>query len=103
MKKFLTIMFFSNFCIGFSLKEPQPLIEAWQACQLQMNQDEQCTQLRPMVLKLRSNVELLQHNPQQMGLDIMNLQLQMQTHSNTELQNDLEEKLAVVGWLESPL
>jgi hypothetical protein len=104
MSKILFVsILLSTVTFAYTLKEPQELVDAWQSCQLDTNNNQKCAELRPLLVKLHDNVELLQHNPQQMGLDIMNMQYQIQQDNQTNLQNDLEEKLAIVGWLESPL
>jgi len=100
---------FAGFCA--SLNEPQKLIEEWQACQLESPMGSKCLHTKRDVITLHNYVDLLQRNPQQMGLDIMNVQIQLtklQAQENPDpmrvkvLKNDLAGMLATVGWLESP-
>lgn len=86
--------------------DPQNLLRDWQICQFEQSTSQKCLDLRPQMAVLNHNVDLMQSNPQQMGLSIMNLQVQMSQNLSPEqrlaLEKDLQEKWATVGWLESP-
>lgn len=106
---FLSILSFSVFCAP--LDNPQKLIEQWQACQLESPMGDECQNTKRSVITLHDYVDLLQRNPQQMGMDIMNVQNQLtklhaQEHPDQTrirvLQDELSGMLATVGWLESP-
>ena len=91
---------FSTLSFGYSLQQPKLLLEAWQNCQ--SNFTSQCLEVRDLMVQLHANVEILQNNPQQMGMDIMNIQSEMENNPDNQLKKSLAEKLAIVGWLESP-
>lgn len=86
--------------------DPQKLLTEWQICQFEESSSQKCLDLRPSMLALHDNVELIQSYPQQMGLSIMNLQVKLSQNPSTSeriaLEQDLGQKLATVGWLESP-
>lgn len=86
--------------------DPQRLLTDWQICQFEQSTSQKCIDLRSQMEVLNHNVDLLQSNPQQMGLSIMNLQVQLTQNLSPEqcmaLEKDLQEKWATVGWLESP-
>ena len=86
--------------------DPQKLLSDWQICQFEQSTNLNCDDLRPQIQILNNNVDLMQSNPQQMGLSIMNLQVQLSKdlsfEQRTTLEKDLQEKWATVGWLESP-
>jgi hypothetical protein len=105
----LCFLSFSGFCA--SIDEPQKLIEEWQSCQLESPMGLQCLETKRQVITLHDYVDLLQRNPQQMGLDIMSVQNQLTKLQAQEkpdpsrvkvLQDELAGMLATVGWLESP-
>jgi hypothetical protein len=105
----LCVLSFSGFCA--SIDEPEKLIEEWQACQRESTMSLECLHTKRNVITLHDYVDLLQRNPQQMGLDIMSVQIQLtklQAQENPDpmrvkvLKDDLAGMLATVGWLESP-
>jgi len=91
---------------GFSTA-PLKIIEDWQVCQTKTHLDEKCIHVGHKALELKNLVESLEYNPQAFGLDIMRLQNQL--HDETlsvvdrqKLQQALQLRLSIVGWLESP-
>jgi hypothetical protein len=87
--------------------EPQKVIEAWQSCQLKSELDENCIAIGHQAIELRDMIEVLQINPQSFGVEIMHLQNKLaskliKTDERQILQKELNLRLAIVGWLESP-
>jgi hypothetical protein len=94
---------------GFTLfaQQPQQIIEAWQTCQLRSEMDANCISVGHQAIKLRDLIELLQTSPQGFGLEIMQLQNRLlnsnlSVSKKIELEKELNLRLAIVGWLESP-
>lgn len=86
---------------------PQKIIEDWQLCQLKNNMNHQCSHIANQALQLKVMIESLEYQPQGFGLDIMKLQCQLVSPNllpaqRHKLQEELEMRLAIVGWLESP-
>jgi hypothetical protein len=104
---FLVYCFFNLiFSNAYSI-EPQEIIEAWQSCQLKSELDEKCVSIGHQAIELRDMIEALQINPQSFGVQIMRLQNQLaskltKADERQILQKELDLRLAIVGWLESP-
>lgn len=99
------LFFFSNHVLANF--QPQKLIEQWQQCQEKQALDQGCIKIGHKVLELKTMIESLEYNPQAFGLDIMKIQNQMaeKNISATEqkkLADELNLRLSIVGWLESP-
>ena len=94
------------------LNHPNVLIEKFQVCQLQPTPSEECLEIKRVVTMIHHNVQALEQNQQQVGLEIMALQNQIQALKNQKkasdlnkiaiLQEQLDVMLATVSWLESP-
>jgi len=87
--------------------EPQKIIEEWQSCQLKTILDKKCATIGHQALELRDMIEALEINPQLFGVKIMELQNKLNSSDLNQLerknlQQELDYRLAVVGWLESP-
>ena len=93
------------------LNQPNILIEKFQACQTQAITSSECLEIKRIVSMIHHNVLALEDNQQQVGLQIMQLQNQIQAIKNQHkpdfkkigiLQEQLDVMLATVSWLESP-
>lgn len=86
--------------------DPQKIVDDWQACQMFSTLDEECLHIRDQAIIIRDNVEELQQNPQAFGFKIMSIQYQKSQENNSQnasqLDQQLQTMLAIVGWLESP-
>lgn len=105
----LLVMFIFFVLNNFQVQaiEPQKIIEEWQSCQLKITLDKRCTILGHQALEIRDMIESLQINPQLFGIKIMELQTKLNSTDLSQLerknlQKELDYRLAVVGWLESP-
>lgn len=100
------LSFLSPVVMSAEVVDPQKLLTEWQICDFEQSSSQKCLDLRPSMQALHDNVELMQANPQKMGLSIMFLQVRLsQNPTDSErdaLEQDLQQKLATVGWLESP-
>jgi hypothetical protein len=104
-----TIVFFGLlfFQLSFAAIQPEKIIEDWEACQLKSNYDDSCVSLSKSAIHLKYLYESCSMNPQRFGLDIMNLQekladSEIKDSEKKEIKKELEMRLAVVAWLESP-
>lgn len=115
MKNIVFICAFLLPCLGFTttldLDHPDQLIEKFQSCQLQAATSDECLEVKRVVTMIHHNVLALEENQQQVGLEIMDLQNQIQSLKNQKtsdikkiaiLQEQLDVMLATVSWLESP-
>ncbi len=93
------------------LQHPNQLIEKFQACQVQTTSTAECREIKRVVTMIHHNVVAMQHNQQAFGLEIMELQNQIQALKTEKshdfkkidiLQEQLDVMLATVSWLESP-
>lgn len=99
---FLFIYATSGFCTA-----PLAIIEDWQRCQTKSELDQGCIKIGHKALQLKNMVELLESNPQGFGIDIMHLQQQIEDPNisladKKKIQQELDLRISIVGWLESP-
>ena len=111
---FMFVVLLSNLVMATTvdLNHPNKLIEKFQFCQLQPTPSEECLEIKRVVTMIHHNVQALEQNQQQVGLEIMALQNQIQAFKNQKkasdlnklaiLQEQLDVLLATVSWLESP-
>ena len=99
------------FATTIDLQHPNQLIEKFQACQVQTSSSAECSEIKRVVTMIHHNVVAMQHNQQEFGLEIMELQNQIQALKTAKLpdvkkidilQDQLDVMLATVSWLESP-
>jgi hypothetical protein len=100
----LILFFYSSWING---AQPEKIIKDWQQCQTKSQLDQECLKVGHKALELKTLIESLEYSPQGFGLDIMQLQNQLETQnlsleSKIKYQNELNFRLAIVGWLESP-
>lgn len=91
---------------AFSAVNPEEIIKGWQQCQAQSTLNSQCTALGEKALQISQLADSMEMNPQHFGIDIMELQDKISGMPNSAqkitLSNDLELRLAIIGWLRSP-
>lgn len=106
---FLCLLSLSSF--AGSLQDPYQLVLDWKACRLETTLSPDCKETQRLMTILHANVELLQDNPQQMGMKIMSVQNEIVQYQSkdkpdeekiNQLQEELSGLLSTVGWLESP-
>jgi hypothetical protein len=92
---------------------PQILQKELKACPNAHPANITCTELKNIAKDINTLAYELQMNPQEFGSKILNLQLALETtptqatsssksHSINEMRQELDMRLAIVKWLESP-
>lgn len=99
----LLICFFMN--TSFAIN-PEEIIQKWQQCQSQSSLNSQCIALGEKALEISQLADSMEMNPQHFGIDIMQLQDKVSSMPNSEQKNNLSQelqlRLAIIGWLRSP-
>lgn len=81
---------------------PDALQKAMAACPQKQPRDISCEQLKAIALRVNNLAYQLRLNPQEYGKEILALQEAIAKQENKINKRDLEERLAIVKWLESP-
>ncbi len=87
--------------------KPNLVLQKWEDCQLKSNLNANCVEINRKAIAIKELLQSWEINPQHFGIDIMELQQRISTLSDDnqdkqKLQQELEMRLAIVGWLESP-
>ena len=97
------------FCCGsiYADIKPNVVLQKWEDCQLRSNLNANCVEINHKAIAIKELLQSWELNPQHFGIDIMELQQRVSTlsdsdHDKQNLQQELEMRLAIVGWLESP-
>lgn len=85
---------------------PEQVLKDWQRCQSQEALDAQCMAIGDMAMRISELSDSMEINPQHFGIDIMDLQEKISKMPDSKqkfsLQQELDLRLAIVGWLRSP-
>lgn len=87
---------------------PEALVKAMQLCSNSNNNVKQCNDLRQVALEINAYMNELRNNPQLFGQEIIKLQSKLATSASlatserSALTKELEQRMAVVRWLETP-
>jgi hypothetical protein len=91
---------------AFSAINPENVIKDWQHCQAQVPLNANCMAIGETAMQISQLADSMELNPQHFGIDIMELQDKLSSMPNslqkTNLNHDLQLRLAVIGWLRSP-
>lgn len=102
----LSLFLFCCGCIYADIK-PTVVLQKWEDCQLRSNLNANCVEINRKAIAIKELLQSWEINRQHFGIDIMELQQRVSSLSDSDqgkqnLQQELEMRLAIVGWLESP-